>query len=66
MQSHILLLKGLWMKRFLLLLSIFASLLPAQTTSGSITGTVTDSTGAAIAGAKIVARMLERALRTTR
>jgi hypothetical protein len=44
------------MKRFLLLLSIFASLLPAQTTSGSITGTVTDSTGAAIAGAKIVAK----------
>ena len=44
------------MKRFLLLLSIFASLLPAQTTTGSITGTVTDSTGAAIAGAKIVAK----------
>ena len=33
----------------------FASLAAAQTTTGSLTGTVTDPTGAAVAGAKITA-----------
>lgn len=44
-------------KVFSLLLSaaFFAATAAAQTTAGSITGTVTDSTGAAIAGARIVA-----------
>ncbi|MBI2685312.1 MAG: TonB-dependent receptor [Acidobacteria bacterium] len=38
-----------------LLLTVSALLVQAQTTTGSITGTVTDSTGASVPGAKIVA-----------
>ena len=46
------------LSRLLLLLfqmGIFASLLNAQNVTASITGTVTDSTGAAIPNAKVVA-----------
>ena len=48
----------------LLFLSVFAATAPAQTTFATITGTVTDSTGAAVPGVAVVATNLATRVQT--